>query len=257
MKGVVLCGGLGTRLRPLTSVVNKHLLPVYDKPMCFYPLEMLAEAGIEDVMIVVGGQSTEAIMKLCKDGRQWGFRSLYYVYQQDEGGIAHALSLTENFVKGDSCCVVLGDNIMLRDSLKPYITDFVGGEEQGAMVLATEVPDPQNYGVPTIEGDKLKRILFITEKPAVPSCNLGIVGVYLYDATVFDRIRTCSPSKRGELEITDVNNSYASDRELGWRKVKGTWIDAGSSIEAWVAAGKLVEEYQKKHEEYPNLLVKG
>jgi glucose-1-phosphate thymidylyltransferase len=257
MKGVVLCGGLGTRLRPLTAVVNKHILPVYNKPMCFYPLEMLAEAGIEDVMIVVGGQSTEAIMKLIKDGRQWGFRSLYYVYQEGEGGIAAALALTEQFVKKDTCCVVLGDNIMLGDSLKPYTKDYLLSLK-GAMVLAAQVPDPQNYGVPTIESrSQSSRILFITEKPEHPVISLGIIGVYFYDDTVFSRIKTCSPSKRGELEITDVNNSYASDGDLAWRKVKGTWIDAGSSIEAWIAAGKIVEEYQKTHEEFPELLRKG
>ena len=246
MKGIVLAGGLGTRLRPLTLVTNKHLLPVYDRPMIFYPLSMLSEAGIEDVMIVVGGQSTEEIVKLCKNGSHWGFKSLYYAYQEGEGGIAAALELTENFVNNDACCVVLGDNIMLGDSLKPYVKTFTDIRE-GAMVLAAEVPDPQNYGVPTIEAAG-KKILFITEKPEVPQSKFGIIGVYFYDETVFRRIRTCVPSKRGELEISDVNNSYAADRELAWLKVKGTWIDAGSSIDAWIAAGKLVEEYQKKHE---------
>jgi glucose-1-phosphate thymidylyltransferase len=261
MKGILLAGGLGTRLRPLTNVVNKHLLPVGSKPMIFYPLDALADAGIEDVMIVVGGQSTEAIMKLCKDGRQWGFKSLYYVYQEGEGGIAAALALTEKFVNKDDCCVVLGDNIMLGDSLRPYMRKFREASNRnpmygkGALVLAARVKDPENYGVPTMEKDS-QRILFITEKPINPATQLGIIGVYFYDATVFDRIRTCSPSKRGELEITDVNNSYAADGDLAWSSVKGQWIDAGSSIEAWVAAGKLVEDYQKKHEEFPELLQK-
>ena len=158
MKGIVLCGGLGTRLRPLTTVVNKHLLPVYDKPMCFYPLEMLASAGFEEVMIVVGGQSTEEIMKLCKDGREFGFKRLYYVYQEGEGGIGAALALTEQFVNGDDCCVVLGDNLMLGDSLGRYKEKFESRSERyGAMVLAAKVPDPQNYGVPTISDGRILR----------------------------------------------------------------------------------------------------
>jgi glucose-1-phosphate thymidylyltransferase len=254
MRGVVLAGGLGTRLRPLTSVTNKHLLPVYDRPMIFYPLEMLAEAGIEEVMIVVGGQSTEQIMKLCMDGRRWGFKSLYYVYQEGETGIAGALALTENFVNKDSVCVVLGDNIMLGDSLRTYKEAFTDGI-CGAMVLAAEVPDPQNYGVPTIEASG-KKILFITEKPEFPQSKFGIIGVYFYDATLFHKIKRCAPSKRGELEITDVNNLYAEEGFLSWRKVKGKWIDAGSSIGAWIEAGKLVAQYTKEHEEFPELLQK-
>ncbi len=245
MKGIVLAGGLGTRLRPLTLVTNKHLLPVYDRPMIFYPLDMLSEAGIEDVMIVVGGQSTEEIVKLCKNGSQWGFKSLYYAYQEGEGGIAAALALTENFVNRDDCCVVLGDNIMLDDSLQPYVKMYRQKYSGGAMVLAAEVLDPQNYGVPTIEAST-QRILCITEKPKLPMSKFGIIGVYFYDASVFGKIRSCLPSARGELEITDVNNLYANEHVLGWTKVKGKWIDAGSSIEAWLAAGKLVEEYQKK-----------
>lgn len=258
MKGIVLAGGLGTRLRPLTSVTNKHLLPVYDRPMLYFPIQMLVEAGITDVMIVVGGQSTEQIVKLCKDGRQWGLKSLYYAFQEGEGGIAAALALTENFVGENDCCVVLGDNIMLGDSLASYKKEFKTQADfgKGAMVLAAKVPDPQNYGVPTIEASS-QRILFITEKPEVPQSKFGIIGVYFYDSTVFEKIKTCRPSGRGELEITDVNNLYAEEKGLAWMQVKGTWLDAGSSIEAWVAAGKLVEEYQKKHEEYPELLKKG
>lgn len=256
MKGIVLAGGLGTRLRPLTLVTNKHLLPVYDRPMIFFPLEMLSEAGIEDVMIVVGGQSTEEIVKLCKNGSQWGFKSLYYVYQEGEGGIAAALALTEKFVNNDGCVVVLGDNIMLGDSLKPHMKTYQQMYSDGAMVLAAEVPDPQNYGVPTIEASS-QRILYITEKPQLPLSKFGIIGVYFYDASVFGKIRSCSPSARGELEISDVNNLYANQHTLGWTKVKGKWVDAGSSIEAWLAAGKLVEEYHRTHEDSLELLRKG
>lgn len=248
MKGIVLAGGLGTRLRPLTSVTNKHLLPVFDRPMIFWPLEMLAEAGIDEVMIVIGGHSTEEIVKLCQNGRQWGFKSLYYAYQEGEGGIAAALALTKNFVGQDTCCVVLGDNIMLGDSLRPYMKTFLAGHER-AMVLAAEVSDPQNYGVPTIEASS-KRILFITEKPEVPQSKFGIIGVYFYDDSVFDKIRMCSPSQRGELEITEVNNKYAEERDLAWMKVAGRWLDAGSSIEAWLGVGRAVEEFAraKKHD---------
>ena len=254
MRGIVLAGGLGTRLRPLTSVINKHLLPVYDRPMLFWPLEMLAEAGFEEVMVVLGGQSTEEIVKLCKDGREFGFRRLYYVYQEGEGGIAAALSLTEEFVHNDNCCVVLGDNLMLGDSLVRYkrVFESINDESQQmedvgatkAMVLLSEVPDPQNYGVPTIE--KGGRVITITEKPEKPMSRYGVIGVYFYPPDVFQKIRTCQPSKRGELEITDVNNLYAEEGRLAHMTVKGQWIDAGSSIAAWVQAGKLVEEYNKK-----------
>lgn len=255
MKGIVLAGGLGTRLRPLTSVTNKHLLPVYDRPMIFYPLQLLADAGIDEVMVVIGGHSTEEIVKLCKNGKEFGLKSLYYVYQEGEGGIAAALALTEKFVNREDCCVVLGDNIMLGDSLKPYLQAFKDTNErtgvfgEGAMVLATHVTDPQNYGVPTIEASG-KRILYITEKPERPACSLGIIGVYMYDATVFEKIRRLAPSLRGELEITDVNNLYAQEGRLFWRKVKGTWVDAGASIQGWVEAGKLVEAYMqaRKHD---------
>lgn len=246
MKGIVLAGGLGTRLRPLTSVTNKHLLPVYDRPMLFWPLQMLEEAGIEEVLIVVGGQSTEEIMKLCGNGSKWGFKSLYYAFQEGEGGIAAALSLAEGFVSNDDCCVVLGDNIMLGDSLRAYrLMHEACKSLTRAMVLAAEVTDPENYGVPTIESSS-KRILYITEKPEVPQSRFGIVGVYFYDWTVFEKIRRCRPSGRGEMEITDVNNLYAEEKSLFWKQVKGKWVDAGSSIEAWLSASKMVEKYQKK-----------
>jgi glucose-1-phosphate thymidylyltransferase len=248
MKGIVLAGGLGTRLRPLTSVVNKHLLPIHDRPMIFYPLQMLAEAGLEEVMIVVGGQSTEEIMKLCKDGREFGFKRLYYAYQEGEGGIAAALALTEQFVHGEDCCVVLGDNLMLGDPLRRYVEAFIERNSAGcgAMVLAAKVPDPQNYGVPTISDN---RILFITEKPEVPMSTFGIIGVYFYDWSVFEKIRQCRPSERRELEITDVNNLYAEAGTLRWMETKGKWIDAGSSIQAWLQACKLVAENRMKERE--------
>lgn len=246
MKGVVLAGGLGTRLRPLTSVMNKHLLPVYDRPMIYYPLEMLAEAGIDEVMVVVGGQSTEQIMKLCGNGSFWGFKTLYYAYQATEGGIADALALTEKFVSHDSVCVVLGDNLMLGDKLSTYVDEYRFQIRYGALVLLAEVVDPQNYGVPTFSEERRmgqKRILEIIEKPKEPSCNFGVVGVYIYDGGVFSRIRNCAPSARNELEITDVNNLYAKENKLNYRHVKGHWVDCGSSLKAYLEAGALVEEF--------------
>lgn len=259
MRGVILAGGLGTRLRPLTTVLNKHTLPVFDKPMIFFPLQMLAEAGIEEVVMVIGGHGTEELVKLCKDGREFGFRRLYYVYQEGEGGIAAALSLTEQFVHDDDCCVVLGDNLMLGDKLNWYKKSFedmnapletydaaLQTNEKKAMVLLAEVPDPENYGVPTIE--KGGRVIMITEKPEKPMSKFGVIGVYFYPADVFQKIRECQPSERGELEITDVNNLYAQEGRLAHMVVKGTWVDAGSSIQAWLAAGKLVEKARKKEE---------
>jgi len=268
MKGIILAGGLGARLKPLTSVLNKHLLPVYDKPMIYYPLEMLAKAGFKEVMMVIGGKSTEELVKLCKDGREFGFERLYYVYQEGEGGIAQALSLTEQYVGNDDCCVVLGDNIMLGDSLGSYAETFRNRDWQrcGAMVLAAKVDDPQNYGVPTFADG---RIVTITEKPEKPMSDYGIIGVYFYDRSVFYRIKLCVPSSRGELEITDVNNNYAEAGLLGHAITKGTWIDAGSSIESLTKASWLIGTTQtivrgwnikknkpKVEEEYPELLRK-
>jgi len=228
--------------------------------MIFYPLQMLADAGIEEAVVVVGGHGTGEIVKLCKDGRQFGFRRLYYVYQEGEGGIAAALSLTQEFAAGQDICVVLGDNLMLGDSLKPYVEAFEnraannGAQIPGAMVLLTKVPDPQNYGVATI--DSVGRILFITEKPEKPFSPYAVIGVYFYDKSVYYRISTCKPSGRGELEITDVNNSYAEAHMLMHKTTKGQWLDAGSSIEAWRKAGELVEKFEKEHEPYPELIQK-
>jgi len=240
MKGVLLCGGLGTRLRPLTSVVNKHLLPVFDKPMLFYGLEMFAEARIKEVMIVVGGQSTEEIMKLCKNGSEWGLH-LYYTYQEGEGGIAAALALAGPFVGSDEVCVILGDNILLGESLREHASRFLNREHTiGASVLLAHVTDPKNYGVPRFSSDG-KRILKIIEKPLIAPSNWAVIGIYFYDCTVWDRIMNCKRSARNELEISDVNNSYAENEMLDHCPITGEWIDAGSSIEALVKAGKIVE----------------
>jgi glucose-1-phosphate thymidylyltransferase len=276
MRGIVLCGGLGTRLLPLTRQVNKHLLGVYNQPLCFYPLQLMAEAGIQDVMMVVGGQSTEELLKLCKDGREFGFRRLYYVYQEGEGGIAAALALTEEFVGRNDCCVVLGDNILLGQPLKDmrYSFEMRNRDEVGAQVqlMHVEKEKLKDYGVaefnPYFGGGSLEvnaytsgrpQLRRIYEKPENPRSQFAVIGVYFYDSTVFNRIRTCKPSGRGELEITDVNNSYGDDGKLEWAEVKGLWLDPGSSIAAWVKAGQQVEQYQKSmvvEEPYPELLEK-
>lgn len=247
MRGVILAGGLGTRLRPLTTVINKHLLPVHDKPMLFYPLEMMAEAGIEEVLIVVGGQSTEEIMKLCKDGKQFGFKRLYYVYQDGEGGIAHALSLAEEFTGEADVCVILGDNLLLGDDMRKYREKFES-TGYGAMVIVKTVPDPQNYGVPLIDKEK-GRLLYISEKPEKPQSKYGVIGIYFYDSSVYEVIRQLHPSKRGELEITDVNNVYAESGDIGWMEAKGKWVDCGSSIPAWMEANEMVKAWKANHKE--------
>ena len=245
MKGVVLAGGLGTRLQPCTAVVNKHLLPVGRKPMIYYPLEMLSQAGIEDVLLVIGGKSTAEFPKLLKNGRQFGLRSLYYAYQDGEGGIADALSLAEPFAGDGGLCVVLGDNY-LEDPLGGYIERFrqVGS---GALVLLKSMPDPQNYGVPEFDG--YGRIERIVEKPCNPCTGQAVIGIYFYDSTVFSRIRSCSRSKRGELEITDVNNLYAQEGKLRYAHVKGYWGDAGASFEALAEVSRKVLEFEKELEE--------
>lgn len=226
MKGIVLCGGLGTRLKPLTSVLNKHLLPVHLKPMCYYPLESMASMGIENVMVVVGGKSTGDILNLLKDGSEFGLK-LYYAYQRGETGIAGALALAESFVGRDSCCVILGDNVF-GESLLPYAETFFA-QSMGARVLLKEVENPQEYGIPQFLGKTLK---YIEEKPRVPQCNLAVTGAYFYDHTLFDKIRLCKPSERGELEITDVNNLYAVEGTLRHSVLKSWWGDAGSSLES-------------------------
>lgn len=251
MKGVVLAGGLGTRLYPLTEVINKHLLPVGTKPMIFYPLQLLADAGIDEVLLVVGGKSTAEFLQLLRDGKRFGLKTLYYAYQEGEGGIADALRLAEPFANGESICVVLGDNVILGDSLRPYLEHY---EDRGAMVLLKDVPDPQNYGCPIMDpsGTVIKRIV---EKPKAQELGLlskAVIGVYFYDTSVFDRIDLCEKSARGELEITDVNNSYAKIGWLDFADLKGWWGDAGASFEALVRVSEKVKEVEEaeRKEEY-------
>ncbi|MBI4566615.1 MAG: NTP transferase domain-containing protein [Planctomycetes bacterium] len=241
MKGVVLAGGLGTRLSPLTKVTNKHLLPVYKKPMIYYPLEKLAAAGIREVMLVTGGPFAGDFLKLLGNGRQLGLRDLHYTYQEGEGGIAEALGLCEHFVEGDRMCVILGDNIFSGD-IRPGLSRFLE-QKSGAKLFLREVPDPQRFGVAELKGD---RILRIEEKPKKPKSKYAVTGIYMYDREVFAAIRTVKPSGRGELEITDVNNIYIRKGTLTYDILNGFWTDAGT-FDSLLRATNLVHETPEMH----------
>ncbi|HKE37959.1 MAG TPA: sugar phosphate nucleotidyltransferase [Candidatus Baltobacteraceae bacterium] len=223
MKGVILAGGLGSRLRPLTKVTNKHLLPIYDKPMIYYPIETLCKAGIRDIMIVTGGHSAGDFLRLLGNGAEFGLKDIYYTFQEGEGGIADALRLCEHFAEDSRIAVILGDNIV-QDDISPFVRKF---EQQtsGARILLKEVTDPQRFGVPELDGDRIVRI---EEKPAEPKSNYAVTGIYMYDERVFDFIRNLKPSGRGELEITDVNNQYIREGDLFYDVLDGWWTDAGT-----------------------------
>ncbi|MEN3331344.1 MAG: glucose-phosphate thymidylyltransferase [Blastocatellia bacterium] len=223
MKGVILCGGLGTRLLPLTRVTNKHLLPVWDRPMVAYPIMSLVEAGIHDILVVTGGNSAGDFLKLLRNGAEFGLSRIHYAYQEGEGGIAAALSLAQDFADKEPVCVVLGDNI-LENSIAAFVKKF-RHQGSGAKILLSEVQDPQRFGVPVIEDERIVRI---EEKPADPKSSYAVIGVYMYDNRVFDIIKTLKPSGRGELEITDVNNHYIESGDLTWDVIDGWWTDAGT-----------------------------
>jgi len=234
LKGVVLAGGLGSRLKPLTAVTNKHLLPVFDQPMIYYPIQTLVNAGITDIMIVTGGNSAGDFLKLLGNGKAFGLKHLNYTYQEGEGGIAAALSLVEHFAANESICVMLGDNIIQGNILKA--ADEYRQQGQGAKILLKRVPDPQRFGVPKLDGN---RVLQIEEKPSQPKSEYAVIGIYMYDAEVFDIIRTLRPSGRGELEITDVNNAYIASGNMTWNELDGWWSDAGT-FESLLHASNLV-----------------
>lgn len=236
MKGVILAGGLGTRLYPLTKITNKHLLPIYDKPMIFYPVETLINAGIIDIMIVTGGNYAGDFLRLIGNGKEFGLKHINYTYQEGEGGIADALSLAEYFADGELICVVLGDNIIEKNIMKA-VKDFEM-QKGGAKILLKEVPDPERFGVAEIENGKLVRVV---EKPVQPRSNLAVIGIYMYDSRVFDIIKTLKPSNRGELEITDVNNAYIEEGKMTWEMLQGWWTDAGT-FESLLRANILVSQ---------------
>jgi len=236
MKGVVLAGGLGTRMFPLTKVTNKHLLPVYREPMIYYPIKTLVNAGIDEILIVTGGNNAGDFLRLLGNGKDFGLKHLNYTYQEGEGGIAAALSLAEHFADRDKIVVVLGDNIIeknIRQAVESYRR-----QEEGARILLKEVPDPQRFGVPAFDGG---RIIRIDEKPSKPASSYAVIGIYMYDSKVFDFIRTLKPSERGELEITDVNNYYLREGKLAWDVLDGWWSDAGT-FESLQYAGNMVAE---------------
>lgn len=230
----MLAGGLGTRLHPLTKVTNKHLLPIYNKPMIYYPIEALTNAGIKEIMVVTGGNNAGDFLRLLGNGKDFGLSRIHYAYQEGEGGIAEALGLTESFAEGRPICVVLGDNIIEKNIIQAV--DAFRRQGEGARILLKEVSDPERFGVPVFEGD---RIIGIEEKPKNPKSSYAVIGIYMYDSRVFDIIHGLSPSERGELEITDVNNDYIRAGTMKWSVLDGWWTDAGT-IESLLKAGNLV-----------------
>jgi len=236
LKGVVLAGGLGTRLRPLTSVTNKHLLPVYDRPMIYYPIQTLVNAGITDIMIVTGGNSAGDFLRLLGNGKAFGLKHLNYTYQEGEGGIAEALSLVEHFAAREPVCVVLGDNI-IEGNIAAAVSDYKK-EGKGGKIILKRVPDPERFGVPELSGSNVLRI---EEKPKAPKSEYAVIGIYMYDGEVYDIIRTLKPSGRGELEITDVNNAYIQRDQMTWQELDGWWTDAGT-FESLLRASNMVAE---------------
>lgn len=241
MKGIILAGGTGSRLFPLTKVTNKHLLPVYNAPMIYYPLWTLVNSGIQQILIVTGGRNAGDFLRLLSNGKEFGLKHLNYTYQEGEGGIADALRLAENFAEGEKICVVLGDNI-LQGSIKQAAEDFER-QPKGAHILLKEVANPERFGVPVFEGDRIVRI---EEKPSRPASRFAVTGVYFYDATVFEKANKLKPSGRGELEITDVNNAYLQEGTLTYSVLEGWWTDAGTFESLRSAANLVAETLAKK-----------
>ena len=231
-----MAGGLGTRLGALTRIVNKHLLPVYDKPMIYYPIQALVNAGIREILIVTGGRNPGDFLRLLGNGREFGLQHIDYTYQEGEGGIAEALALAEPTCKGQRVCVVLGDNIIERNIIAAA-RDFKS-QERGSKILLKNVPDPERFGVPEIDGDRIVRI---EEKPKKPKSPYAVTGIYMYDETVFDKIGKLTRSARGELEITDVNNQYIDEGTMTYAELEGWWTDAGT-IDSLRRATNLVAE---------------
>ena len=240
IKGVVLAGGLGTRLAPLTSVTNKHLLPIYNKPMIYYPIETLASAGVKEVMIVTGGNNAGDFLRLLGDGKELGLKHIEYAYQKGEGGIADALRLAEDFVDNDKLVVILGDNI-IEKSIKKSVDKF-RKQASGARILIKKVSDPERFGVVEFKGKKIKNIV---EKPKKPKTPYAVTGVYMYDSNVFDIVKRLKPSKRGELEITDVNNTYIGSGLMQYDILSGFWTDSGT-FESLLRANNLVARKELK-----------
>jgi len=241
MKGVVLAGGLGTRLRPLTTVTNKHLLPVYNRPMVYFPIETLVRAGIRDILVVTGGTNAGDFLRLLGNGKQFGLSHIHYTYQEGEGGIAEALSLAEEFAEEEKIVVILGDNL-IGGSISGAVKDFEA-QPAGAKIFLKRVPDAERFGVATVEGD---RVIEIEEKPPKPKSDLAVVGIYMYDPRVFTIIKTLKPSGRGEYEITDVNNDYIRAGEMTFEILDCWWTDAGTSFDSLLRANNMVASWVKE-----------
>jgi len=244
MKGVVLAGGKGSRLHPLTKITNKHLLAVYDEPMIYYPIRALVDAGIKDILIVTGGSNAGDFLRLLANGKEFGLTHLDFTYQEGEGGIADALSLAHHFSDGKRLCVVLGDNI-IEKSIKDAVDAF-RRQKRGARILLKEVPDAERFGVAEIANGK---IIGIEEKPAKPKSNYAVTGIYMFDETVFDKIHTLVPSGRGELEITDVNNGYIKEGTMEFSFLDGWWTDAGTFDSLLRACNLVAQTNPGKHQE--------
>jgi len=242
MKGVVLAGGTGSRLFPLTKITNKHLLPVYDKPMIYYPIQTLVDAGIKDILVVTGGRNAGEFLRLLSNGKEFGLKHLDFTYQEGEGGIAEALDLAAHFADGHKICVILGDNI-IEGSIAEAAKAF-REQPSGARILLKQVTDAERFGVAELAGN---RIVGIEEKPKQPKSDYAVTGIYMYDASVFDKIHTLVPSGRGELEITDVNNAYIREGTMTFSFLDGWWTDAGT-FESLLRASNLVSEQKKVHD---------
>ena len=243
MKGVVLAGGTGSRLFPLTKITNKHLLPIYNKPMIFYPIQTLVDAGIQDILIVTGGRNSGDFLRLLGNGKEFGLKHLNYTYQEGEGGIAEALGLAHHFGAGHRLCVILGDNI-IEGSIRQAVEDF-RKQPSGAKILLKEVEDAERFGVAEMADGK---IVGIEEKPRIPKSNLAVTGIYMYDETVFDKVQKLKRSDRGELEITDVNNAYIAEGSMTFAQLDGWWTDAGT-FESLLRANNLVAATQERQGE--------
>ena len=235
MKGVVLAGGLGTRLEPLTRITNKHLLPVYDRPMIYYPIQTLVNAGISDIVIVTGGTYAGDFLRLIGNGEDFGLSCIHYAYQKGEGGIAEALGLAQKFTGDDKVVVVLGDNIFEK-GIRSGVEAFER-QDSGARIYLKEVDHPWEYGIASVDGDQVSKIV---EKPKEPTTNLAVIGVYMYPPDVFEIIDGLEPSGRGELEITDVNNAYIDRGEMQWQMLDGWWLDAGENHQSLLQANLTV-----------------
>jgi glucose-1-phosphate thymidylyltransferase len=242
MKGVVLAGGTGSRLFPLTKITNKHLLPIYDKPMIFFPIQTLVDAGIREILVVTGGRNSGDFLRLLANGREFGLKHLDYTYQEGEGGIADALGLAEHFADGGKICVVLGDNI-IEGTIREAVEDFKK-QKSGAKILLKEVPDAERFGVAELRDGN---IVGIEEKPNKPKSNYAVTGIYMYDGTVFEKVRELVPSRRGELEITDVNNAYIREGSMTHAYLDGWWTDAGT-FDSLLRAANLVARTQPRHD---------